>query len=166
MQPLTIDAPSIPVCDQCMAQPKDVFRRAREAQSLTQAELAHQAKVSPASVHRLEKGKSPNDGDVAKKVGAALGLDIGRSLSGRRSTEPENTDNLPSSMGQMIGRMQLPATAQDYYEAVLELAIERKDPADVFRDLALARSEAPADAGIGWWMRRYLAAVDRTAERK
>lgn len=68
-------------------------------------------------------------------------------------------------MGQMIGRAQFSATSEDYYSELVELALERKDPAPVFLDLARARTEAPVDAGARWWLSRYFAAVDGARKR-
>ena len=139
----------------------DRIRSARESKDWTQTDLANHAGVSTASVTRLERGLAPEDGEAAKKVMAALGLSVDHSLSGQASTSPERGPTMPSTMGQMIGRLQLPAGTEDYYTEVLQLALEREEPAAVFLDLAKARTEAPPDARSGWWMRRFLTAVER-----
>jgi transcriptional regulator with XRE-family HTH domain len=159
-QPLasvTIDAhPSKPSHLQ-MAQPKNAIRLAREARGWTQQELAHKAGVSNASVYRLERRPIP-EGDAADKVFRALGL----SASAVASTSSAQGLNLPSNMGQMIGRLQLPMGVDDFYLAALEVARERKASDAVLGDLARARDEAPPDAGIAWWMRRVVNALERT----
>lgn len=160
---LTIDSPSHEGSDLLMGTSfVDVVKRERERRRWSQAKLAEEAGVSPASIYRLESGNSPEDGDVAVKVRHALGLDGGPSLSAPASTAAGNGATLPSTMGQLVGRVQYPAGVEDYYQTVLEVALEQKDAPEVFKDLAEARSEAPAGAGMGWWMRRYLAAKKRT----
>lgn len=99
---------------------------------------------------------------MAEAVRSALGLSGGQSASAALLKTGETHATLPTTMGQMIGRLQLPAGIEDYYQTMLEIALEQKDPGDVFRELAQARAEAPADAGAGWWVRRYLAAKTRT----
>lgn len=144
---------------------KDQIKAARERAGLNQVELATKAGVSPASVTRLERGLAPEDGDAARKVLRALGLSSGHILATGQngaSTTPEPGANMQSTMAQMVGSLQLPAGAEDYYSEMLQLALERGEVAEVFKDLAQARSEAPPDAKAGWWMRRFLAAVDRS----
>ena len=159
---LTIDAPPREGSDLVMGTSfADTVKEERAKRRWSQAQLATEAGVSPASVYRLESGESPEDGDVAVKVRRALGLSHGPSLSAGQSTQAENSATLPSTMGQLIGRVQYPAGVEDYYQTVLEVALEQKDAPEVFKDLAEARSEAPPGAGMGWWMRRYLAAKRR-----
>lgn len=87
-----------------------------------------------------------------------MGMDGGQRLSGGPLKESESGATLPSTMGQMIGRLQLPAGVEDYYQTMLEIALEQNDAPEVFRALAIARNEAPPGAGSGWWMHKYLAA--------
>lgn len=144
----------------------DQVREAREAMGLTQEQLAHEAKVSVSTVTRLERGVAPEDGDGAKKVLRALGLSGGHSLSGgqkRAVTTQGASATMPSTMAQMIGRLQVPAGSEDYYTEVTQIALERGAPGDVFKELAQARVEAPADARTGWWMRRLMDAMDRAS---
>lgn len=147
---------------------KDNVRAAREARGWSQVELATKAGVSPASVTRIERGLAPEDGDSAKKVLAALGLSHGgRSLSAAQNssvtTEPAQA-TLPSTMAQMVGSLQLPAGAEDYYTEMVQLALERGEAGEVFKELAKARVEAPPDARAGWWMRRFFAAIERAKQ--
>lgn len=156
---MTIDAAAGIGCDHYMGSSfGDRVRKERERRRWSQAKLAEEARGAPASVYRLEKGGAPEDGDVGIAVKAAFGWDGGQDLSGGRSTTVESSPTLPSTMGQMIGRLQIPAGVEDYYQTMLEIALERNDDAEVFRALAKARNEAPPGAGSGWWMRRYLAA--------
>lgn len=105
--------------------------------------------------------KTSPEGDAAEKVIRALGL----SPSAVDSTVPAQGRNLPSNMGQMVGRLQLPTGVDDFYLAALEVARERKAPDSVMADLVRARDEAPVDAGIAWWMRRVVNALDRTSRK-
>jgi len=159
---LTIDAPERDVSDLLMGTSfVDVVKKERARRRWSQAKLAEEAGVSPASIYRLESGESPEDGDVAVKVRHALGMGDGHSLPASPSTAQENGATLPSAMGQLIGRVQYPAGVEDHYQTLLKVALEEKDAPTVFKELAEARSEAPPGAGFGWWMRRYLAAKKR-----
>ena len=160
---LTIDSSQGPRSDRGMGTSfADTVRKERARRRWSQAKLAEEAKVAPASIYRLEKGEAPDDGHVAEAVRAALGLSGGQFLSAPPLKTAETGATLPSTMGQMIGRLQLPAGVEDYYQTMLEIALEQQDPAEVFRELAKARAEAPAEAGAGWWVRKYLAAKGRS----
>ncbi|GAC1544183.1 MAG: hypothetical protein NVS3B10_31850 [Polyangiales bacterium] len=165
---LTIDAPGRPGSTMVMASPKEVGDRVqtlRRERGWTQLDLAAEARVSPSTVYRVEAGEAPLDGPAALLVLSVFGLDGGRSLSASPSTMRSDKPTLASNMGQMIGRLQLPAGVDDFYSELLKLAIERDDPPHVFKALAEARGAAPADAGLGWWMKTYLDAAENEPPR-
>ena len=68
---------------------------------------------------------------------------------------------MASTMAQMVGRLQVPAGSEDYYMEMMQVAERMGAPAEVFRDLWKAWSEAPADARSGWWTERLMTSMQR-----
>lgn len=142
------------------------IRDERRRLNWTQQRLANEAGVSLASIQRAEKDAAEMDGKVLSRISQALNLG-GQPLSAPSSTAVEKGATVPSTLAQMVGTMQVPVTAADPYLVLVELAVERKDPPEVFEKLAQARRNAPPGSDYAYWLRLYMSAVDEAkAARK
>jgi transcriptional regulator with XRE-family HTH domain len=143
----------------------DEIRQAREEKKLSQAKLATLADVSASTVYRAEKGEELDE-DTRRKLRAALGLarsdQPGHSLSVLQNAplRPGERPSKVGAMGQLVGHMMMHggSAGADPFTILTELAVATEEPSGVFRALALARRDAPADAGWDWWIRAYAEA--------
>ena len=132
----------------------------------TQQRLANEAGVALASVQRAEKDAAEMDGKVLSRISQALNRG-GQPLSAPSSTSEAKGATVPTTLAQMVGTMQVPVSAADPYLVLVELAVERKDPPEVFEKLAQARRNAPPGSDYAYWLRLYMSAVDEAkAPRK
>jgi DNA-binding XRE family transcriptional regulator len=145
------------------------LRQARKAKKWTQADLATHSGISGSTIHRAERGEVLSE-ETEVTLRQALGMPIpGQppSASNNGTLRPTTDPGQSRAMGQLVGHMMMHGGGSpdaDPYTVLSTLASRRDDPAEVFKALAKARSEAPPTADWVWWIDRYLDALKGTGK--
>jgi transcriptional regulator with XRE-family HTH domain len=142
----------------------DELRQARKSRGWTQPDLATHSGISASTIHRAERGEEVSE-DTERSLRKALGMPMPGHLvtaSPVGALRPGTAPGESVAMGQLVGHMMMHGGGgpdADPFTVLSTLATKRDDPAEVFKALAKARSEAPPAATWEWWIDRYLSAL-------
>lgn len=123
----------------------DVLKRLRSARGLSQPKLAAMAGVDPATISRIELGKSPGELAVWQRLAAAFDVPVS-TFTDRLAQRDVVPDNLYPSLVDFLARMGRDVTASERRE-LMGYAGKDRDPGPAFWPVYLQAVRIAASPG-------------------